>query len=53
MNKCFSDSSLWETSEPFAVDIDNSVDFELAVALFDYMTAKGFTYLSTRSNLNQ
>lgn len=43
---CFSDSSLWLTSDLIAIDIDTRDDFDIAAALFDFMTIRGYTFLS-------
>ena len=44
---CFNKgSSLWNSNEPLTIDIDSSIDFNLAVKMFDYMTNLGYTYLS-------
>lgn len=44
---CFrSGSSLWNSNEPIAIDIDSSIDFSLATHLFNFMTDLGYTYAS-------
>ena len=42
---CFKNgSSLWNSNEPVAIDIDSPVDLHLAVNLFEYMANLGYTY---------
>jgi CMP-N-acetylneuraminic acid synthetase len=48
---CFkSGSSLWNSNEPIAIDIDSSIDFSLATHLFDFITLL-FSLLSVISSL--
>lgn len=39
-------TSLWNSSEPIAIDIDSAIDFSIATHLFGYMTDLGYTYAS-------